>query len=186
MSNNLLYISDLDGTLCDTLPANIAAYKSAFEDAGLIFNEDIYRKNFGLRYDEMIRTIAPNVTSSQIEVVVSRKQAHYKNNLSLVTPNKALISLLTDVKSKGILVALATTARRENAEAVLTHLGMADFFDAAIYGEDVAKGKPNPECYIKASQLLAIDASKCLVFEDSEVGVTAANDAGMLAIKVRL
>lgn len=186
MSDYLAYISDLDGTLCDTISANIAAYRDAFKDAGLIFDEDAYRKGFGLRYDKMIKLIAPDATDIQISKIAERKQFHYANHMDLVAPNKALIRLLHDLKGKGSKIALTTTAKRRNALSVLEYLGLSHFFDAVISGEDVQKGKPNPECYIKAADMLGVSENMCLVFEDSEIGIMAAANAGMSYLKVSI
>lgn len=186
MRNYLGYISDLDGTLCDTLPANIAAYSAAFEDAGLIFDENEYKENFGLRYDEMIATLAPTATADQATLIAERKQIHYKESLSLIKANISLIDLLFSLKSQGAKIALATTARKENASAVLQYLKIDSLFDVAIFGEDVKLGKPNPECYIIASERLSIAATDCLVFEDSDIGIAAAQSAGASTLRITL
>ena len=178
MSHYQAVISDLDGTLINTLEANVLAYGDAFRDAGLSFPEDTYRKNFGLRFDRMAELLAPGATPEQLRLIKDQKQLHYARHYNKTVLNKRLLGDLKAHRSNGAILGLATTASRHNAEALLTFYGLQDFFDAYLYGEDVAHGKPNPECYQKIIQLLNANPRTSLVYEDSMIGRRAAEAAG--------
>ncbi len=179
-------IFDLDGTLFDTSEANIVSYDKAFSDCGLKLNKKLYIENFGLRYNDMIDKINPNLDSAVKRKIKILKSIYYKENLALVKPNIGLISLLSSL-GNNYRSALVTTASRENVQNLLSFNNIEpDIFNIIITGEDVDKGKPDPECYLKAFSKLGVDAKECCVFEDSKIGIEAAEASGANVIKVRI
>lgn len=186
MENIKGYITDLDGTLFDTKTANIVSYEQALRDAGLDFDAATYESAFGLRFDEMIKLVAPHATEEQKKQVQERKKEHYANNLDLVRVNEALVAILAQAKEDGHRVALASTARAVNGQNVLRHFSLESLFDVTLFGEDVENGKPDPECYNKTISALGLKASECVIFEDSDIGVRAAQASGATVLKVTL
>ncbi len=178
------FITDLDGTLCDTLPANIAAYRDAFAKAGYEFDEVTYQRHFGLRFEEMMKVVAPHISPPHKAEIARYKVDIYKKYVNLIVPNTNLINFLQAAKQKGIKVGIATTAKRVNAQNILQHLGLNDFFDATVFGEDVTHGKPHPECYLKAIETLGVKQDDCVIFEDTVIGIEAATRAGAHIIKI--
>ena len=87
--------------------------------------------------------------------------------------------------SRGMSLAIASSGLRPSIEEILGDHGLRESFGAIIGGEDVSKGKPDPEPYLRAAAALGVDPSNCLVFEDSSVGVTAAKAAGAVCVAVR-
>src|SRR6185295_2953739 len=81
-------------------------------------------------------------------------------------------------------LAVATSARRSDAVALLGPLGLLDRFRTIVAAEDVTRGKPDPEVYLLAAARLGAAADRCLVFEDALVGVRAARGAGMRVVGV--
>lgn len=175
---------DLDGTLFDSTEANIAAYTLAFKDAGLTLNVNVYRQNFGLRFHEMMRLLAPDASQKTLSLIKTSKAKHYKNSLQLVRANDGLLALLKSCRGN-YKTALVTTARRENVDNLLHYFDINNsLFDTIITGEDVATGKPDPECYELALQRLDVAAKDCCIFEDSAVGIEAAKRVGARTIQV--
>lgn len=178
------FLFDLDGTLFDSTTANIVAYTEAFEVEGIPFSQDRYRELFGLRFDEMMDRIAPGSSDAIRDRIKSSKAERYKANLQLVRPNEGLLEFLSSIQRQ-YKTALVTTASRINVMNLLHHFNVStDFFNVIITGEDVKSGKPDPECYIVASDSLGVGAEKCCIFEDSAVGIEAAQRAGAHFIKV--
>ena len=178
-------ISDLDGTLASTEAANFAAYRLALAEAGCTLTAPAYAAAFGLRADELIRRVAPGLPAEAIAQVRARKAHHYLAHLHLVAVNHGLLAFLRGMRGQ-VVLGLATTASRANAEAVLAHIGARDLFDHLVFGEDVRTGKPDPECYRLIMARCAVAPGACLVFEDSAPGLAAAAAAGAQVVPVRL
>jgi sugar-phosphatase len=86
---------------------------------------------------------------------------------------------------RGMPLAIASSGLRPSIEEVLDNHGLRGSFRAIIGGEDVTRGKPDPEPYLRAAAALGVDPAGCLVFEDSSVGVAAAKAAGAVCVAVR-
>ena len=94
------------------------------------------------------------------------------------------VSLVHFMRKSGCRTALATMSDREHVMRILGIIALEKSFDLVLCGEDVSKGKPDPEIYLKISNELGIPQSDCLVFEDSLTGVKGGLAAGMWVIAV--
>ena len=178
-------ITDFDGTLVDTFDANLRAYQEAFAAVGRTLTEEQYRERFGDRFDRF--TAALNIfDDKELSIIKETKKTAYPKYFSFLRPNTALINLLLTFKAMGGKIAIASTARTENLMNALTHLGLADKFDLILSGADVKQGKPNPEIYLTAMSRLGVSPSEVLIFEDSPVGIQAAQASGAQYIKVKI
>ena len=188
MSTNIkAFITDFDGTLAFTYAANLGAYQRAIDvvtDGKYHLTNDDYKKCFGYRFDQFMDAI--NITDKDIRARIKEKKAEYYSiYASSVTINRDLLSTLKFAKFNYIKIALATTARRVNVMSVLNANDIdEDFFDLILAGEDVTKGKPDPEVYIKAMNILNVSPNETIIFEDSDIGIAAAVNAGCNYIKV--
>ncbi len=176
-------ISDFDGTLVDTFEANFQAYKKAFNLCGLHITREDYLSCFGLRFDAFMERM--KVQDDSIRNIIRKEKARlYPECFDLLIPNRSLIDFVKKVKLSGVKTAIASTAQMENLMNVLNYLSLADMFDEIIAGKDVQKGKPNPEIYLKAMDLLGVLPEETLIFEDTEVGLQAAEASGANYVKV--
>lgn len=175
---------DLDGTLFDTREANVAAYADAFQAAGVSFNDAAYRQHFGLRFNEMMAAIAPNIPTAKKAEIRQQKSRYYRKHLDKITPNSGLIGLVKAAAGR-FRTGLVTTASRHNVELILGQFELGDDdFDVIITGEDVQQSKPHPECYRRAMQKLGFPPHEVIIFEDSDSGLTAARAAGAHVVRV--
>ena len=94
------------------------------------------------------------------------------------------VSLVHFMRNAGYRTALATMSDREHVQRILGIIALEKSFDLVVSGEDVSKGKPDPEIYLRISNELRIPKSDCLVFEDSLTGVKGGLAAGMWVIAV--
>lgn len=183
------FIFDLDGTLVFSDRANFLAYQAAFKTADLELSEadfdhhfksggnfkDIYAdyvKNHGLKADE-----------KQLNAIWNAKTEEYIKRFDMIEQNQAMIALLKSL-SKHYKTALATTAKKANGQGVLEHFGLAKYFDFVIFGDEVTKLKPDPECHQKVAAHFGVQPNECLVFEDSAKGFAAAEAFGSHVCKV--
>ena len=81
-------------------------------------------------------------------------------------------------------VRLGVVSASKNARLVLKLLGIAEWFDVVIDGEDVTRGKPDPQGFLLAAERLRVRPERCVVIEDAEAGIRAARAAGMGEIGV--
>lgn len=95
-----------------------------------------------------------------------------------------VLELLADLEALGIGKAVATSSSRAKADHHLRCTGILPRFDAVITRDDVERGKPHPDLFLKAAQDLSVPAENCLAFEDSYNGVRAARAAGMTVVMV--
>ena len=180
-----LLITDFDGTLVDTFEANFSAYQRAFKEVGVSFTRQDYKRCFGFRFDRFMEEM--NVTDKAVaELIRELKGRYYPEYFHLIRVNEPLVNLLATFHNGGCQTAVASTARRKNLMNVLSYLHLADNFDLILAGEDVQKGKPSPEIYLKVMSALQVPAHETLVFEDSVVGVEAAQAAGTQCVKIIL
>ncbi len=170
-------ITDFDGTLVDTFEANLRAYQKAFADVNMDLTSERYRECFGYRFERFMMAMAVH-DEKTANYIREAKKEYYPKYFDYLRPNKALISLIDSFHKMGGKTAIASTARKENLMNVVNYLGLADKFDLIFAGVDVKQGKPSPEIYVKTMAALDVKPEEVLIFEDSEVGISAAKSSG--------
>ena len=101
-----------------------------------------------------------------------------------IKPIAGLMELLNEAKKAGVKCAIGSSGCRENVEMIIEALGIADLIDGSISGSDVTHGKPHPEIFTKAHELLGLKAEECVVVEDAVNGILAGIAAGCKCIAV--
>lgn len=183
MNDIQLVITDFDGTLVDTFEANFRAYENAFASNNLSISREQYKACFGFRFDKFMD--AMDISDEAIKNSIREIKAKvYPNYFEYLILNKTLISLIIKMKQGGCKTAIASTARQKNLMNVINYYELEDIFDLILAGEDVVKGKPNPEIYLSVMDKLGIMAEHTLVFEDSKIGFEAATTAGTKYIQI--
>lgn len=175
MKDNLA-LFDLDGTLFDTSNVNYLAYKKALEPFGVrLDKEHFIEKCNGKHYTEFLPRIMG--TDEYLEEVHKSKKKYYAEYLGEARVNKHLFNIISFIGNK-YYKAIVTTASKQNTTDILKHFGYENIFDRIISQEDISKTKPDPEGFLRAMQIFNIDAKHTVIFEDSDVGVEAANKTG--------
>lgn len=175
---------DLDGTLVDTAPANYRAYAEALAGCGVkVTREAFDAVALGRNWRQFLPALLED-RAGEAEAVAARKAELYPAFLGESLLNRPLAGLIAAGRP-GCQTALVTTASAANAAAVLRHHRLENLFDTVVTGSDVACHKPDPEAYRLAADRLAIPPADCLVFEDSPIGLAAANAFGAPAIRIR-
>src|SRR5262245_21323627 len=180
-------VFDLDGTLLDNMPLHAEAFAIFVERHGLgVFDESMRARLDGKRN----RDIFPVLFGRPLPNEDLRRYAEEKEGLYRELSRGRLVALgglaqLLDVlQTRGIPVAVATSAPPENVRHTLGELALAARLDRVVRADEVPRGKPHPDVFLAAATLLAVPAAECLAFEDAPSGVAAAKAAGMTCVGV--
>lgn len=183
-------IFDLDGVIVDTAIFHYQAWKRLANELGfdLTIHQNEHLKGISrLESLEIVLEIGKinHLSEKDKEVLATRKNDWYKENILKMTPNDILPgvgSFLEKLKSAGYKIAIGSSSK--NAGIILDRIGYSSYFDAVIDGNKISFSKPDPEVFIKAAKELKANPKNCVVFEDAAAGIDAAHNAGMKAIGV--
>jgi len=175
-------IFDLDGTLVDSMwiwPEIDINYVKRF---GLIIPDGFQEPMEGMSFTETAQYFLdtfPTLPRTLDQVKRDWTDMAYTWYTEKVPLKPGVYNFLSDLKRKDIRCGIATSNGRELADATLTALGIADFFDSIRTSCEVDAGKPAPDVYLKVADDLRMMPENCLVFEDIPNGILAGRNAGM-------
>lgn len=178
-------IFDLDGVIVDTVPLHFKAWQKMFSGYGKDFSFDDYKQKVdGIPRIDGCRAILTDASDEEIRQACDKKQGYYLDLLAKggIKIYQTTISLIKELKSKGIKTAVISSSK--NCPAILDKAGIAEFFAVQISGNDISKGKPDPQIFLMAAERLGAEPSTCIVFEDATLGVEAAKRAGMRCVGI--
>jgi beta-phosphoglucomutase len=178
---------DMDGVVVDNLPYHVDAWLLFCERKNIPLTREIfYRELNGMNSKDTFEWFYKREMSrAEVEVLEEEKELIYRDFYrDHIQPAPGLLEFLKDLRSNGIKTALATSAGPGNIDFIVDGLGIRDQFDAIIGGAEVRKGKPDPEIYLKAAELVGIEPSACWVIEDSLQGIAAGQSAGMRVVGI--
>lgn len=179
-------VFDMDGVLVDSGAHHRAAWEALLADMGVPAPPEFWRRTIGRPASEAVATLLDRaLAADEAHELSRRKHAHYLRLAAGGLPAvRGAPAYVAAVVGAGVPCAVATSARRVDATRLLGDLGLLERFRAVVAAEDVARGKPDPEVFRLAARRLGVASGRCLVFEDSLVGVHAARAAGMRVIGV--
>jgi beta-phosphoglucomutase len=186
MSNNIqAVIWDMDGVIIDSGEAHRLAWHRMAQEDGLALTDEQFWATFGQRNDEIISSIWGSFPQATWQEMSDRKERYYRDAArTTATALPGAIELLSELHAAGYPQALASSAPVANIELVSEVLGLNRYLDALVSGDNVPRGKPAPDVFLKAAATLGIAPAVCLVIEDAVAGVEAAHAAGMRCIAV--
>ncbi len=177
---------DMDGVIADTAHYHLEAWQAVFSGRGMKYTDEDFRRNFGQRNDTIVRKVAGGrLSPEEVEAIAAEKEEVYRQKVARnIKPLPGAIELMKTLRGRGIKIALASSAPVENIQLIIRGMGIADCFQAVVWGREVAEGKPDPQIFLLAAERLGVEPDSCVVIEDSVAGVTAAKRAGMKCLAV--
>ncbi len=182
-------ILDLDGVICDTAHFHFLAWHRLAAEYGYELTHADNEQLKGVSRADSLTFILglanKTLSPEQFQEDLHRKNEWYLELVKDMGPLEVLPgvpSFFAEVAARKIPLALGSASK--NANMVLTRVGLIHAFNAIVDASQVTHGKPHPETFLKAADLLGIAPEKCLVFEDSAAGVQAAIAGGMNAIGI--
>ncbi len=178
-------IFDWDGVIVDSSDLHLKSWEALANELKLPLPNDHFEKGFGKRNETIIPQILGwSKDPAQINHWGKRKEEIYrelgnKDGIKLARGSK---NFLTQIFSSTFRCSIGTSTERKNVELAIRQHDLSQYFLGAACSEDVSKGKPDPEVFLKAAKILSITPKNCVVFEDSPHGIEAAIRAGMKTV----
>lgn len=181
------YIFDLDGTLVDTMPLHYRAWNRAMQHAGLKeeLDEDMFYSLGGVSSRRVARIFADHYgLSVEVDKVFHQKEALFLELRAEMKLIEAVVSFARQASARGVPVSVASGGPRDIVRHTLELMHLHVIFPVVVTPEDVAHGKPAPDMFLLAASRMGVAPAECLVFEDAEPGIQAAEAAGMKWVRV--
>ena len=178
-------IFDMDGLMIDIERVTFECYQERLKDMNLTMDEEFYKTLLGKpikgiyqRFYDVYGNDFPiqNVIQDVHQLMAERFETEG------VPVKKGLVELLHYLKDNNYKTIVATSSNRDRVDKILAQAKITEFFDDSICGDEVTKGKPNPEVFLKSCQKLGVNVDEAIVLEDSEAGIQASYDANIKVI----
>jgi HAD superfamily hydrolase (TIGR01509 family) len=168
------------------MPLHFQAYRETLAELGVELSpEDYYRNVGGTARETIPRFLRGRTVSCSIEELHARKQTRVTALLAHATIPQLATAALLPLLDGRVPMAIASSGSRSAIDLVLQRLEWSLYFGAGVTGADVPHGKPAPDLFLRAAQLLGVAPPRCLAFEDTDDGVESARRAGMSVVDVR-
>ena len=180
-------IFDVDGTLLDTERIYMQAWKDAAAELGYVMTDELLRKTRAINVKDAAKIFETEIGNGfsyekTRPIRVRIAEEIIKRESPILKPGvKELLSFLQE---KGIRLSVASSTHLKGTREHLSESEILEPFEMVVGGDMVTKGKPNPDIFLKAAELLGVAPEECVVVEDSPAGIRAAYAAGMKAVLV--
>jgi beta-phosphoglucomutase-like phosphatase (HAD superfamily) len=181
------FIFDCDGTLADSMPLHQKAWISALRKYGatLDFSWELFMSRAGKTIELTVAELNAEFGLALDPSLVSAAQRAEYDALAVgVQPLDEVVAYARERAQAGCPVSVASGGDALTVRRTLNTIGVADLFPIVVTAEEVAHGKPAPDLFLLAAERMGVAPADCLVFEDSLLGITAAERAGMGAVLV--
>ena len=180
-------IFDMDGLMIDSERVTFEGYQHVLAKENLTMSEekyktllgkpvkavhDLFKEDYGPQYD--------------VDQIIKEVHAYIAKRFETegVPLKPGLVELLKYLKENNYKTIIATSSHRNRVDLIVKQAQIDQYFDDSICGDEVTKGKPNPEVFLKACQKLQVSPQDALVLEDSESGINAAYNAEIKVIGI--
>jgi HAD superfamily hydrolase (TIGR01509 family) len=181
------YIFDCDGTLVDSMPLHFRAWSASFVHHGAPWEwtEDEFYANAGvpdrITVMELNQRFDANLCPDSIHEFKAEWYARHLHEIEAVA---AVADLARRYHIEGRKISVASGSDISLVAPSLERTGLLELFDIIITPADVERGKPAPDMFLLAAERMGVAPRECLVFEDGQAGIDAANAAGMVSVFV--
>ncbi len=177
-------IFDMDGVLVDSMRFQADAWAKAFQDAGInIVREDIYELE-GSNDKRLIKSIFKEARKEPEPEHFERLPEKKRDLLEFdrIKPFEGIPECLDELK-RNFRLAMVSGSNRNTVGKIVDKF-FSGYFDVVINGSDLERGKPDPDPYLKALEMLGLTKNECMVIENAPLGITAAKRAGLYCVAV--
>jgi HAD superfamily hydrolase (TIGR01509 family) len=188
MTNIKLVIFDMDGLMLDSETVTWKAWETTLKKYNCDCPFEFYRNFIGTTETHissvMLKTYGDDFPIKNFTVEMKEEKKRIISTEG-VAVKKGLIELLDYLSKKGIKKAVATSSHRDVMEHLLTLTNVLHYFDYSVCGDEIKKGKPNPDVFLKALKKAESKPNEAFVLEDSINGILAAHNANIPVIFIQ-
>jgi len=181
------YIFDLDGTLVDTMPLHYCAWRDTLHAFGLeaVLDEALFYAQGGSPTEKVAQTFNAHYGTDFDPIRVrDAKEQRFGELLPRAELVGPVVAFARARAAEGRPISVASGGLRHIVLDTLQAHGLAELFPVVVTVDDVAHGKPAPDTFLLAAEKMGVSPTRCLVFEDAELGFRAAEAAGMRWVEV--
>lgn len=185
MDSDIGFIFDWDGVVVDSSRQHAESWDVVSEEEGLPLFEGHFKQGFGKRNEVIIPEILKWAEHpDEVARLAFKKEETYRRIVreSGLEPLPGVRAILDSLVANGKRRVVGSSTPRANIDAVLEIIQLDGIFEGVVAAEDVSRGKPDPEVFLKAAALIGLPPERCIVFEDSITGVEAGLAAGMKVV----
>jgi len=187
IENNWGAIFDWDGVVIDSSSYHEESWERLAEEEQRTLPPDHFKRGFGMKNAKIIPDILEwTQDPAEIERLDKRKEELYREIIKEkgIDPLPGVVEWLDTLQEAEVPCAIASSTARLNITLMLDLIGVEDYFDIIVSGEDVSRSKPDPAGFLMAADKIDTPSDRCVVFEDAHVGIEAARAAGMKVVGV--
>lgn len=176
---------DMDGVLVNNLEVHREAFAEFFRRYGVERTFDELNRVFGKGNDDIMGELMPREVVERVGIreLGYEKEAIYREIYApRITPQPGLKAFLAACEEHGLKCAVGSSGYMANVDFVLDRCDIRRYFEATVAGDQVTRCKPDPEIYLTAAAKLGLEPCECIVFEDAEAGIEAAQRAGIKVV----
>ena len=182
-------IFDLDGVIVSTDEFHFQGWKRLADEEGIEFTREDNMRLRGVSrmqsLEFLLEKTTRKYTDEEKQEMAARKNSYYRELLQDITPDNILpgaMKIMEELKKRGIKIAIGSSSK--NTPRILLRIDLENYFDAVSDGNDIKRGKPDPEVFLIAAERLSLAPQECLVVEDAKAGIEAALAGKMKAMGV--
>jgi beta-phosphoglucomutase len=178
-------IFDWDGVLIDSSSHHEESWRLLAAEQSKVLPEGFFKATFGMKNEEIIpRFLGWAEDTDAVRTLSLRKEELYRDVVREqgIEPLPGVQAWLQELKQREVPCIIASSTHRENIRLSLDLLGLSGMFVDMVTSEDVTLGKPHPQVFLKAAEVISMPPAQCIVFEDAHVGIEAARAAGMAVV----
>lgn len=178
-------IFDCDGTLADTMPLHFMAWRQTMTAHGVEFGEDRFYAMAGQPTVKIVEILlAEQQRPGDPCQIAHEKETAFLELLPQVKPVEPVMEVARAFRNR-LPMGVGSGSNRAVVLQILERLQVADWFDAVVGAEDTARHKPEPDVFLEVARRIGVPPEACLVYEDADLGVQAAERAGMGCFDIR-
>jgi len=177
-------IFDMDGVIADTMQLHYDAWKEFLKRHSKDTDSEEFKHNFGKINFEIFKAIFPDDEDNYMKYDEEKESIYRDMAKTKLRAMPGAVDLIKYLHAAKYPLVIGSSGNPTNIEFNLKKLSLSKYFEGFVSSYDVENGKPDPEVFLKAAQIINVKPSECLVIEDSYHGIEAAHAADMKAVAV--